>query len=51
MTRIRDVMTRSLRACEPQTTVLEVAHLMREENVGPIPVVKDGRPVGLVADP
>jgi CBS domain-containing protein len=50
MTRIREVMTERLRTCEPQTTVLEVARLMKEEDVGPIPVVKDGRPVGLVTD-
>jgi CBS domain-containing protein len=50
MTRIREVMTERPRTCEPQTTVLEVARLMKEEDVGPIPVVKDGRPVGLVTD-
>jgi CBS domain-containing protein len=50
MTLIKDVMTDKLRTCEPRTTVFEAARLMREEDVGPVPVVDGGRPVGVVTD-
>jgi CBS domain-containing protein len=50
MTQIKDVMTDRPRTCEPRTTVLEAARLMKEEDVGSIPVVQDGRAVGLVTD-
>jgi len=50
MALIKDVMTESPRTCEPHATVLEAARIMREEDVGPIPVVDHGRPVGVITD-
>ena len=50
MGQIRDVMTQSPTTCEPSTTVVEAAKVMAKEDVGPIPVVEDGRLVGLVTD-
>jgi CBS domain-containing protein len=50
MTQVKDVMTRSPSVCDRQTTVLEASRLMREEDVGSIPVVADGKPVGVVTD-
>jgi CBS domain-containing protein len=50
MTQIKDVMTGRPRTCEARTTVLEAARLMKEEDFGSIPVVQDGRPVGLLTD-
>jgi CBS domain-containing protein len=47
---VKDVMTRDVRACEPSATVREAAALMAREDIGPIPVVEDGRLVGIVAD-
>lgn len=47
---IRDVMTSEVKACEPSATVVEAAKLMAQEDVGPIPVVEDGRLVGIVTD-
>ena len=47
---VKDVMTRDARACEPNATVREAAELMAREDVGPIPVVEDGRLVGIVTD-
>jgi CBS domain-containing protein len=49
-TSIKDVMTRDVRACEPSSTVREAAALMSREDVGPIPIVEDGRLVGIVTD-
>jgi CBS domain-containing protein len=49
-TSIKEVMTRDVRACEPNATVAEAAKVMAQEDVGPIPIVGDGRLVGIVTD-
>jgi CBS domain-containing protein len=49
-TSIKDVMTRQVRACEPTATVVEAAKVMAREDVGPIPIVEEGRLVGIVTD-
>jgi CBS domain-containing protein len=49
-TSIKEVMTRDVRACEPDATVAEAAKVMAREDVGPVPIVEDGRLVGLVTD-
>ena len=49
-TSIKDVMTREVRACEPSATVIEAAKVMAREDIGPVPVVDDGRLVGIVTD-
>ena len=50
MTQIKEVMTDKVQTCETSTTVLEAARLMAQSDIGPIPVVEGGRPVGLVTD-
>jgi CBS domain-containing protein len=50
MASIKDVMTSDVRSCEPSTTVVDAAKLMAQEDVGPVPVVQDGRLVGIVTD-
>jgi CBS domain-containing protein len=47
---IRDVMTSQVKACEPTATVVDAAKLMAQEDVGPIPIVEEGRLVGIVTD-
>ena len=47
---IRDLMTSDVRACEPSTSAVEAAKVMARENVGPVPVVEDGRLVGMITD-
>jgi CBS domain-containing protein len=49
-TSIKEVMTRDVRACEPNATVADAAKLMAQEDVGPVPIVEDGRLVGIVTD-
>jgi CBS domain-containing protein len=49
-TSIKEVMTRDVRACEPNATVAEAAKVMAKEDVGPVPIVEDGRLVGIVTD-
>jgi CBS domain-containing protein len=47
---IRDVMTTEVKACEPTATVVDAAKVMAQEDVGPVPIVEDGRLVGIVTD-
>ena len=47
---IRDVMTSNPRTIAPSTTVQEAARLMRDEDVGPIPIVDGGSVVGILTD-
>jgi CBS domain-containing protein len=47
---IREVMTTEVKACEPTTTVVDAAKVMAQEDVGPVPIVEDGRLVGIVTD-
>jgi CBS domain-containing protein len=49
-TSIKEVMTRDVRACEPNATIADAAKLMAQEDVGPVPIVEDGRLVGIVTD-
>jgi|SRR6266508_2163903 CBS domain-containing protein len=49
-THVSDVMTTRPRAVTPDTPVTQVAELMREEDVGAIPVVQDDKLVGMVTD-
>ena len=49
-TSINEVMTRDVSACEPNATVAEAAKVMAQEDVGPVPIVEDGRLIGIVTD-
>ena len=43
-------MTASPRTCSPFSTVLEVTLIFRDEDCGAVPVVDEGRPVGVATD-
>lgn len=45
---IRDLMKTELVTITPDTPTLDALELMREKNIGCLPVVKDGRLIGLV---
>jgi CBS domain-containing protein len=47
---IRDVMTPNPRTVSPDDSIQSAAQIMRDEDTGAIPVVEDGRPIGLVTD-
>jgi CBS domain-containing protein len=47
---VKDGMSTSPRAIEPSTPIQEVARLMRDENVGSLPIVESGRLVGIITD-
>ena len=48
--RVSDIMTRQPSTCAPGTSVAAAAHLMWEADCGILPVVDDGRLVGVVTD-
>jgi CBS domain-containing protein len=49
-TRCREIMTSSVRTATPETPLREVAAMMRDGDVGSLPVVDGGRLVGIVTD-
>lgn len=50
MEQVRDVMTQNPTSCDPSATVVDAAKVMASEDVGSVPVVKDGRLAGVVTD-
>ena len=47
---VAEVMTRAVLTVRPDTPVREAARLMRERKVGALPVVRDGKVVGVVTE-
>lgn len=47
---VRDLMTKNIRTVSPDTPVCDVARMMRDEDAGIIPVVHDGRVLGVITD-
>jgi CBS domain-containing protein len=47
---IRDVMTANPQSVEPSSTIADAARLMRDSDVGSLPVVEDGKLKGVVTD-
>jgi acetoin utilization protein AcuB len=47
---VADVMHKAVISCAPDTLVEEAGRLMREKGIGSLPVVQEGRLVGIVTD-
>jgi CBS domain-containing protein len=47
---LREILRRDLIHCGPSQPIENVAQLMRDNDVGAVVVVKDGKPVGIVTD-
>jgi CBS domain-containing protein len=47
---IRDVMTANPRTVSPNDTIQNAACIMRDEDTGVVPVVENGRAIGVVTD-
>ena len=45
-----DVMTANPRTCSPFSTVLEAVLLFRDADCGAVPVLEEGKPVGVLTD-
>jgi CBS domain-containing protein len=48
--KVKDVMTREVLTCTPETTLAEAAQLMWDGDCGILPVVENGKLVGVVTD-
>ena len=48
--RCREIMTSNVRTASPDTPLREVATMMRDGDVGSLPVVESGKLVGIVTD-
>jgi CBS domain-containing membrane protein len=48
--KVGEVMTRGVRMITADTPVLEAAELLREEPIGCLPVIDDGRVVGILTE-
>ncbi|MBM7660064.1 CBS domain-containing protein [Bacillus mesophilus] len=50
MNLLRDIMTENVATVSPSQTVQDAARLMSDYNVGSIPVVDQGRVIGIITD-
>ncbi len=50
MKKIRDVMTKDIETIGPDDTLVEAAEKMRALNVGPLPVCRADKPIGMLTD-
>jgi CBS domain-containing protein len=48
--KVRDAMTASVRTAAPTESLADAAKSMKQEDVGSLPVVEDGRVVGVITD-
>jgi len=48
--KVRDIMTSSVDWVTPDTTVVEIAQLMKKNDVGSIPICQDNNLIGIVTD-
>jgi CBS domain-containing protein len=47
---VKDVMTAQVVTAKPSSTVTEIARLMSEIDSGAVPIVEDGKAIGLITD-
>ena len=47
---IRDVMTENVRTVRRDTTLPDVARIMRDEDIGSVPVAENDRLIGMITD-
>jgi len=47
---VRDIMTPNPRTVSPDDSLESAARIMRDEDTGAVPVVRDGRPIGMLTD-
>ena len=48
--RVRDVMVKDVKVCKPTTNLAAVAEILWKEGCGTLPVVENGRVLGIVTD-
>ena len=48
--KVRDVMNPDVVVCNPEDTIGDVARLLKQNNISGLPVIEDGRVVGIVSE-
>jgi len=48
--KVRDVMVKNVKFCSPNTNLAAVTEILWREGVGTLPVVEDGRVLGIITD-
>ena len=48
--KVKDIMSKTVANLNPEDTVDQAAHLMKEHNVGSIPVCSNGKVIGIITD-
>lgn len=48
--KVNDFMSKSVVWVSPETSIIEIARLMKNHDIGSVPVVKDNRVIGIVTD-
>ncbi len=48
--KVREIMTEEVVTAEPDSTLQEIAGIMRDEDTGAVPIVDDGELVGVITD-
>jgi CBS domain-containing protein len=48
--KLRDVMTPRPQTLSPSATIQEAARVMRDSDTGIVPIVEQGRPIGIITD-
>lgn len=47
---VKDIMNTDVIVCNPQTTISEASQLLKKHNISGLPVVEEGRVVGIVSE-
>lgn len=47
---VREVMTKNVKVIDSTATLLEAAEMMRDQDIGALPVADGGRPIGMLTD-
>jgi CBS domain-containing protein len=48
--RVSEIMTKNVRTATPDTSLREIAAIMREGDMGAVPIIDDGKLIGIVTD-
>ena len=50
MTTVKDIMTTDVKVCQPHDSLVEAAKIMRDVNVGIVPVCEGKKVIGMITD-
>jgi CBS domain-containing protein len=48
--KVKEMMSSNVMSVDPETSVIDIAKIMKDNNIGSVPVVKDNKVIGIVTD-